>query len=87
LIENAQKQISNEKNLSPEIKALFDLLIAAIRILAGKRLAKTSRNSNIPPSMDLNREKKSRAKQERKPGGQIRHTGYTLQQVDNPDCI
>ena len=87
MIENARKQISNEKKLSPEIKALIDLLIAVIQILAGKRIAKTSRNSNIPPSMDPNREKKSNAKQERKPGGQLGHTGYTLQQADNPDTI
>ena len=73
--------------MSPEIKALFDLLIAVIQILAGKRLAKTSRNSSIPPSMDPNREKKSKSKQERKPGGQIGHAGYTLQPVDNPDAI
>ena len=87
MIENAQKQISNEKNLSPEIKALFDLLVGVIQILAGKRLVKNSRNSNIPPSMDPNREKKSNAKDDRKPGGQAGHIGCTLQQVSNPDTI
>ena len=87
MIENAKKQITNEKNLSPEMKALFDLLIAVIQILAGKSVTKTSKNSDIPPSMDLNRNKKSKAKQERKPGGQIGHAGYTLQQIDNPDFI
>ena len=87
MIENAKRQITNEKNLSPEMKSLVDLLIAVIQILAGKRFAKTSKNSNIPPSMDPNRKKKSKAKQERKPGGQIGHTGYTLQQIDNPDFI
>ena len=87
MIENAQKQINNEPNLSPGIKSLVELLIGVIQILAGKRLAKTSKNSNVPPSMDPNREKKTKAKLERKPGGQPGHTGVTLQQSDNPDTI
>ena len=58
-----------------------------IQILAGKRLAKNSKNSNIPPSMDPNREKKPKPKQERKPGGQPGHAGFTLQQTENPDTI
>jgi transposase len=37
--------------------------------------------------MDPNREKKPKAKQDRKPGGQFGHTGATLQQSDNPDVI
>ena len=58
-----------------------------IQILAGKRLAKNSKNSNVPPSMDPNREKKPKVKQERRPGGQVGHAGITLQQCDNPDAI
>jgi transposase len=85
LIENAKKQINNEPNLSPGIKALVEMLIAVIQLLAGKRLAKNSRNSSVPPSMDPNREKKPKPKLERKPGGQPGHAGFTLQQVKNPD--
>jgi transposase len=87
LIENARKQINNEPNLSPGIKALVEMLIAVIQLLAGKRLAKNSKNSGVPPSMDPNREKKPKPKRERKPGGQPGHAGVTLQQTENPDMI
>jgi hypothetical protein len=87
LIENAWKQINNEPNLSPDIKSLFELLIALIQILAGKRFAENLNNSYVPPSMDPNREKKSNPKLERTPGGQPGHAGLTLQQTENPDTI
>jgi hypothetical protein len=35
--------------------------------------------------MDPNRKKNSKEKKKRKPGGQPRHEGNTLQPVDNPD--
>ena len=63
------------------------MLIALIQILAGKRRAKNSKNSNVPPSMDPNREKKPKPKLERKPGGQVGHAGGTLQQTENPHAI
>jgi len=87
LIENARKQINEEPHLSPGIKALVELLIGVIQILAGKRLAKNSHNSNVPPSMDPNREKKPKEKSGKKPGGQPGHTGITLQQSETPDVI
>jgi len=69
------------------MRTLINLLIGMIQILAGKRLAKTSKNSNVPPSMDPNRERGTKAKQEKKPGGQTGHPGCTLQQSGNPDII
>ena len=87
MIENARQQITDKHDLPPEIKALIELLIGVIQLLAEKRLAKNSHNSNVPPSMDPNRERKPKEKSERKPGGQPGHTGITLQQSETPDVI
>jgi transposase len=84
-IEKARKQIENEPDLSPALKASFGLLINLCLLLAQKWFTKDSKNSNIPPSADPNREKTSRAKGKRKPGGQPGHPGTTLKPVDNPD--
>jgi transposase len=80
-----REQLTKEPNLSPALKATIELLITLIQILVGKRVKKNSRNSSMPPSADPNREKTSKAKNERKPGGQVGHVGATLEQVNNPD--
>ena len=87
MVENARKQITDKPDLPPDIKALFELLIGVIQILSGKRLVKSSHNSNVPPSMDPNREKKPKEKSGRKPGGQPGHIGVTLQQSETPNVI
>ena len=84
-IEKARKQIENEPNLSPALKSTFEPLINLCLLLAQKYLPKNSKNSNIPPSADVNREKTSKAKGKRKPGGQAGHPGASLKPVDNPD--
>jgi transposase len=56
-------------------------------MLIGKIIRKTSKNSSLPPAMDPNRSKKSKAEMKRKPGGQLGHEGRTLEPVDNPDEI
>jgi transposase len=61
---------------------MIELLIMFIQVLAGKRIQKNSRNSSVPPASDPNREKISKAKNQKKPGG---HEGTTLEPVDNPD--
>jgi transposase len=86
-IEKARKQIENEPSLSPALKTTFDLLINLCTILAQKWFTKDSKNSNIPPSADPNREKTSKAKGKRKPGGQPGHPGATLKPVEKPDKI
>jgi transposase len=84
-IEKAREQIENEPNLSPALKATFDLLINLCLLLSRKRLTKNSKSSSIPPSADPNREKPSKTKGKRKPGGQPGHPGTTLRPVDKPD--
>jgi transposase len=56
-------------------------------LLAEKRLAGNSKISSLPPAMDPNRTKTSKAKGKRKPGGQEGHSGTTLKQVSVPDEI
>jgi transposase len=84
-IEKARKQTANEPNLSPALKATFDLLIGLCLLLAETRLVKNSSNSGIPPPADPNREKASKAEGKRKPGGQAGHAGTALKPVENPD--
>jgi transposase len=86
-IENARKQIANGPDLSPALKATVGLLINLCLLLGGKWLVKNSGNSNIPPPADPNREKTSKAKGKRKPGGQAGHPGATLKPADTPDKI
>jgi hypothetical protein len=66
-IEKARKQIENEPDLSPALKATFDLLINLCMLLAQKWLTKDSKNSNIPPSADPNREKHQRSRGKENP--------------------
>lgn len=66
-----------------------ELLTAEVAELKG-RLAKNSRNSSKPPSLDgFNRPKpKSQRKPGQKPnGGQKGHPGHTLKQTETPDHI
>jgi transposase len=51
------------------------------------RLATSSRNSSKPPSQDPHRQHRSRTKGQRRPGGQPRHEGKTLEPVADPDEI
>jgi transposase len=86
-INNARKLLETETQISPALKAMFELLLTIIGLLAG-RLSLTSRNSSKPPSADPNREKKSKDKNSnKKPGGQLGRVGINLQPVDNPDHI
>jgi transposase len=86
-IASAREQLSKEKNISPAFKSAIELLITVCQIVLLRFIRKTSKNSSLPPAMDPNREKSSRAKKERKPGGQAGHEGNTLQPVDHPDEI
>lgn len=88
-INNARKLLETDQHISPALKAMFELLLTIITLLAG-RLSLNSRNSNKPPASDPNREKKGKGKDKdpkNKPGGQPGRTGVNLQPMDNPDNI
>nr|CAJ71795.1 conserved hypothetical protein [Candidatus Kuenenia stuttgartiensis] len=72
--------------MSPAVRSMIELLVLLITLLAG-RLNRNSRNSSKPPSSDPNRKRESKAKGERKAGGQKGRDGVTLKKVDNPDEV
>jgi len=78
--------MAKDKDLSPAIKSLFEVLVLIITLLAN-RLNLNSKNSSKPPSADPNRKKISNAKTGAKPGGQKGHIGKTLEKVPDPDKI
>jgi transposase len=86
IAERAKTLLAAEKNLSPAFRAVVELLLTVIMLMAG-RLSLNSKNSSKPPSTDPNREKKPGAAGKRKPGGQKDHIGKTLDPVPNPDEI
>lgn len=88
-LEKARLILEDEKTLSPAFKAVFEVLILLVTILAN-RLGLNSKNSSIPPSQDPNRARKKKAAgevQKRKPGGQENHAGCTLEKTETPDKI
>lgn len=85
-IQKVEKLLLEEKGLSPAMRSMVELLVLVITLLVG-RLNRNSRNSSKPPASDPNRKKESRAKGERKAGGQEGHDGVTLKKVDNPDEV
>jgi transposase len=80
-----KKQIEEEKNLSPTLRASLELLLTLVRLLLN-RLGRNSRNSSKPPSSDPNR-KKTRINGNNHPGAQQGHTGNHLELVDDPDQV
>lgn len=86
LMQSARQQIADEPNLSPALKTTIELLITLCLLLL-ERLPKHSKNSSLPPSLDPNRLKKPKAKNQRRPGGQPGRIGRTLKAVDNPDLV
>lgn len=86
-LDSAKKLLDSDKKVSPALRAMFELLLTIIALLAGK-ISMTSRNSSKPPSSNPNLKKKNRANTEgKKPGGQPGRTGVNLQPVENPDNV
>jgi transposase len=87
-INNAKQAVKDNKNLDSNIKSIINLLILVIELLIPKLVKTTSKNSNLPPSMDLtNSSKNKKPKSDKKPGAQKGHQGKTLELVENPDKI
>ena len=85
-IDNARKLLETDPQVSPALRAMFEMLLMMITLLA-QRLGLNSRNSSKPPSTDPNRKKKKQSNGEKKPGGQPGRIGTNLQPVDAPDNI
>jgi transposase len=86
-VESARKLLEADKKISPALRAMFEMLLMIITLLAGK-LGLNSQNSSKPPSTDPNRKKKTGTnKGNNKPGGQPGRIGKNLEPVDNPDTI
>ena len=88
-LQQAGRLLRQDRSLSTQARALFNLLIVIVNLLVAK-LGLNSSNSSIPPSQDPHRERGSKRKgkgPKRKPGGQNGHEGATLQRDPNPDQI
>jgi len=85
-INKARVLLETDKQISPALKSMFEILIMIITLLISK-LGLNSKNSSKPPSTDLNRKKKKKGKGEKKPGGQPGRVGVNLSPVEDPDNI
>ncbi len=86
-LDNARELLEKEKNISPALKSVIEILFVVISIFMN-RFGLNSKNSSKPPSSDPNRKRGStRTSSNKKPGGQQGHIGKTLTKVENPDEI
>lgn len=85
-VDSARKLLETDKQISPALRAMFEMLLMIITLLA-RKLGLNSQNSSKPPSTDPNRQKKKRGKGNNKPGGQPGRVGTNLEPVTNPDTI
>jgi len=88
-LKDVERTLHEDKSISPQVRAMMDLLVVIINLLLGK-LRINSANSSTPPSQDPHRQRGSKRKakgKKRKPGGQNGHEGATLQRAENPDRI
>lgn len=86
-VKKAKILLADEKNISPALRSVFEVLLLLVAILL-QRKGLTSRNSSKSPSEDKNRKRgSSKNKSHRKPGGQPGRTGVQLKPVDNPDQV
>jgi len=85
-LDNAQRLIEQEKDLSPSLRAALEVLLLLVTVLLN-RSTLNSKNSSKPPSSDPNRLKTTRKKSDKSSGAQAGHLGKTLEKTDDPDVI
>lgn len=86
-IDNAKSLLAKEKNISPALRSVIQLLLVFMEVML-ERLSLNSKNSSKPPSSDPNRKKPSqRNKSNKKPGGQPGRIGKQLKPVSDPDKV
>ena len=88
-LKNVERTLREDTSISPQLRAMMDLLVVIINLLLGK-LGIDSANSSTPPSQDPHRKRGSTKKvsgQKRKPGGQNGHGGTNLKKEEKPDHI
>ena len=86
-LEKAKLLLKEDKNISPSVQAIMEVLIVLVSLLVN-RLGVNSRNSHTPPSKDpLNHRSNKSPGRKKKAGGQKGHIGSTLKKTDTPDTI
>jgi transposase len=87
-IKTVQQLLAEEAHLSPALRAILEVMIMLVQIMAN-RLSLNSRNSSKPPSQDRfakdKDEKPAKDDTGKKSGGQPGRIGTTLKKIDNPD--
>jgi transposase len=88
-LQRAEGLLRQEPSVSPQLRAMFDLLITIIKLLV-RKFGANSTNSSLPPSQDPHRARGAKRKTQgpkRQPGGQNGHEGATLAPDPHPDHI
>lgn len=84
-VDKARQLLETDKQISPALRAMFEMLLMIVTLLAS-RLGLNSKNSSKPPASDPNRKKKKK-EGDKKPGGQAGRAGKNLVPVADPDKI
>jgi len=85
-IKEIKEALSKEKDLSPAIVSMINMLILIVQLLTNKA-GLNSRNSSKPPSTDQKGSKSNKSSNgnSNKQGAQTGHLGSTLKQVKQPE--
>ncbi|MFT5716086.1 MAG: transposase [Oleiphilaceae bacterium] len=84
IVEQTKAQLREDNTLTPALKMSIELVIV---IMLANKLGLNSKNSSIPPSKDINRQKQAKDKSNKSAGGQKGRVGKTLVQTETPDEV